>query len=499
MSKEDWDKARDILNFIEKNNQKKRNLASDDAFRNDLLKDVDYNVFVKREKELRDLESQRKKQDSKLNSMKMPNHKMIQEYVKKLEANEKSQQKRKDREVNLKSNGKLYNYSSFTGYSHTANKMTLIKMIQGNLSISMGQKEAETIYNGLQSKGLKNNIEIEDAITQIIKIQDAISNWHKDWYASENRFWEIVKICNKFNFSVSKSIDEIIELKILMSDSFDEALDLWKLEAFPTTKKHSDVSSKKNRSKEYKNIKEAIQAYNKSHPIKHKGYFFGSAIALTIATVILGGFIGPIALLLLLGVGVGLSSIFITHFLKNAKITQKLIQNREIIVHGYESSENKKITDSTNVSDYELAINKISWIQKILKTASPSLPKSILDSATNLLDSVNNVLLAWNEKELSLENDILFRKIIIEYFPEAIELYVTLPVDYTKTGRKKAEQNILTQLEIMQESLDGIQNDIYIVAEDKIAIQTAFLKDKLSQPESPILNLEHTTETDNQE
>lgn len=120
--------------------------------------------------------------------------------------------------------------------------------------------------------------------------------------------------------------------------------------------------------------------------------------------------------------------------------------------------------------------------QRQLAAQRSALPAAIADRADAVLSGIGELLPRWNTDMRALvEEKTVVRSILSDYLPTSLNTYLALPRSYLTRTKAAAEQETTGQLDLLVQTVHGIQDQVFDGVEQKIRAQSQFLRDKFSR------------------
>jgi phage shock protein PspC (stress-responsive transcriptional regulator) len=121
-----------------------------------------------------------------------------------------------------------------------------------------------------------------------------------------------------------------------------------------------------------------------------------------------------------------------------------------------------------------------------LKFLLRQVSKPVHDKVLHVYTLLKETVPQTGQTRAGLDYDIYtLRQTALEYFPETVETYLNLPARYAREHRlsdgKTAEENLLEQLILIEQSVEEVATDIYENDAKRVQIQGRFLADRLER------------------
>lgn len=111
-----------------------------------------------------------------------------------------------------------------------------------------------------------------------------------------------------------------------------------------------------------------------------------------------------------------------------------------------------------------------------------ALPASITERTDAILTGIGELLPRWSTDMGGLpEQKTVIRNILADYLPTSLNTYLALPRSYLTRTKAAAEQETTAQLDLLAETVQGVQDQVFNGVEQKIRAQSQFLRDKFSR------------------
>ncbi|MEM6430110.1 MAG: PspC domain-containing protein [Deinococcota bacterium] len=121
-----------------------------------------------------------------------------------------------------------------------------------------------------------------------------------------------------------------------------------------------------------------------------------------------------------------------------------------------------------------------------LKLLLRQVSKPVHDKVLRVYTLLKETVPQARQNRAGLDYDIYtLRQTALEYFPETVETYLALPARYAREHRlsdgKTAEENLLEQLSLIEQSVEEVATGIYENDAKQVQIQGRFLADRLER------------------
>jgi hypothetical protein len=111
-----------------------------------------------------------------------------------------------------------------------------------------------------------------------------------------------------------------------------------------------------------------------------------------------------------------------------------------------------------------------------------ALPAPIAERADAVLAGIAELVPRWGTDMRGLaEEKTVVRSILADYLPTSLNTYLALPRSYLTRTKAAAEQETTAQLDLLVDTVHGIQDQVFDGVEQKIRAQSQFLRDKFSR------------------
>jgi hypothetical protein len=120
--------------------------------------------------------------------------------------------------------------------------------------------------------------------------------------------------------------------------------------------------------------------------------------------------------------------------------------------------------------------------QEQLAAQRGALPAPIVERADAVLAGIGELMPRWNTDMRGLvEEKTVVRSILADYLPTSLNGYLALPRSYLTRTKAAAEQETVGQLDLLVDTVHGIQDQVFDGVEQKIRAQSQFLRDKFAR------------------
>lgn len=137
---------------------------------------------------------------------------------------------------------------------------------------------------------------------------------------------------------------------------------------------------------------------------------------------------------------------------------------------------------SSSKSDEEAATEEnIHKLAKQMHTHRGALPDAINSKVDGILDTLTDILPHWKSMASFEDQKFVVNSIITDYLPNTLNSYLALPKSYLARNKRDTESRIIKQLDILQMSLNEIQDNVYAGVERKIEDQGRFLEERFTK------------------
>ena len=109
------------------------------------------------------------------------------------------------------------------------------------------------------------------------------------------------------------------------------------------------------------------------------------------------------------------------------------------------------------------------------------LPGSIITQVETVLTTITQVLPKWQSMDSFVEQQHTVNAIVTEYIPNILNSYLELPKSYLDRSRKTVEVEITTQLNLLQSTMNDIEDAVYAGVEKQLEQQRMFLEQKFNR------------------
>lgn len=120
----------------------------------------------------------------------------------------------------------------------------------------------------------------------------------------------------------------------------------------------------------------------------------------------------------------------------------------------------------------------IALLETQIQEHSTALPVEITGKVENILTTLKDLLPRWEELNSFTEQKYTVNSIVADYLPTTLNNYLSLPKSYLVRTKKETEGKIVSQLNLLETTLNTIQDSVYAGVERKIEEQSLFLQDK---------------------
>lgn len=143
------------------------------------------------------------------------------------------------------------------------------------------------------------------------------------------------------------------------------------------------------------------------------------------------------------------------------------------------SKQSISLVQATDEVELKTIQANISKLRLDVEQHANRIPDEILAASENIFSIMEEIIPRWKELNSFGDQKYVINSIITDYFPNSITSYMNLPKSYYRNGTKsKAADEIMEQLGILLQALEGIRDSLYAGVEKDIKLQSQFLKDK---------------------
>lgn len=136
------------------------------------------------------------------------------------------------------------------------------------------------------------------------------------------------------------------------------------------------------------------------------------------------------------------------------------------------------ITMGGTPQEKETIHKNIALLETQIQEHSTALPVEITGKVENILTTLKDLLPRWEELNSFTEQKYTVNSIVADYLPTTLNNYLSLPKSYLVRTKKETEGKIVSQLNLLETTLNTIQDSVYAGVERKIEEQSLFLQDK---------------------
>lgn len=123
----------------------------------------------------------------------------------------------------------------------------------------------------------------------------------------------------------------------------------------------------------------------------------------------------------------------------------------------------------------------IQTLQTQLRTHAKDLPAHIIEQVEGVLETIRQVLPKWQQMDSYLEQKHTVNAIVTEYIPNILNSYLELPKSYLNRSKKQVESSITDQLQVLQTTMNSIEDAVFSGVEKKLEQQRMFLEEKFTR------------------
>ncbi|KAB1662643.1 hypothetical protein [Pseudoclavibacter sp. CFCC 13611] len=110
-----------------------------------------------------------------------------------------------------------------------------------------------------------------------------------------------------------------------------------------------------------------------------------------------------------------------------------------------------------------------------------ALPPEIFDRAQAILAAITELVPRWETDMRGLiDEKTVIRNVLADYLPTSVNTYLSLPNSYLTRTKAHAAQTTVEQLDLLMQSVQVIQDEVFGGVEQRISAQLQFLRDKFS-------------------
>lgn len=128
----------------------------------------------------------------------------------------------------------------------------------------------------------------------------------------------------------------------------------------------------------------------------------------------------------------------------------------------------------------------IALLETQLQQHGSALPELITVKVETILRTLKDLLPRWEELNSFVEQKYTINSIVTDYLPTTLNNYLSLPKSYLVRTKKETENKIIDQLNLLETTLNKIQDSVYAGVERKIEEQSLFLQDKFLDKENSL-------------
>lgn len=141
--------------------------------------------------------------------------------------------------------------------------------------------------------------------------------------------------------------------------------------------------------------------------------------------------------------------------------------------------------EAPNVAERKLMMHEVERNLRQLEGKARALPTAIQEKISSISTALKETLPPLLEQDMGSEATFNLRQIANDYLPDALERYSALPADFAVSDRLKngqtAQQTLLEQLGLLEDSIAKIQHSLHQNDADSLLIHSRFLQAKFAE------------------